>query len=176
MTNAPEDDFFRLGALTRLHGLDGTFKAVLDTDRPEHYLGVTKMWLKKVSGELEEMEVARFQMLQNRTALIRFKRMNTVNVARAYVGADVCLPVAMLPPLPEGGFYYHDVIGFELRDEVLGTVGTVLEVVEIPAHDLIVFVHGNQKRFLPVVDEFVLGADMNARVVNVRLPSGLLEL
>ncbi|MCS7086438.1 MAG: ribosome maturation factor RimM [Bacteroidia bacterium] len=176
MTNAPEEELFYLGSIVRVHGLDGTLKAVLETDEPHRYAKVRWLWVRR-SSEWECKETAKIQICDGRSALVRFKAFpNSADTARPYIGATIHLPVKFLPPLPPGAFYYHDVIGFDLCDERLGRIGTVLNVVENPAHDLIVFAHGYKQRFLPVVDEFVLGADMDARIVRVRLPDGLLEL
>lgn len=176
MSNAPDDEYFYLGALVRVHGLDGTLKAMLDTDEPARYTQIKKIWVKR-QDTLEAKVVARFRLVAERAALIRFKGTpDSAESAMPYVGAGLHLPLSFLPPLPQGGFYYHDVIGFEVRDVRLGAVGKVIKVVENPAHDLIVFAHGFKERYLPVVNEFVLDADMNERVLRVQLPDGLLDL
>lgn len=67
------------------------------------------------------------------------------------------------------------VMGREVVDEVRGTLGTVEDVLETPAHDLW-SVHGPYGEVLvPVVDEIVMGQDERGRWL-VRLPEGLVEV
>ncbi len=176
MLNAPDDEYFCLGSIVRVHGLDGTLKATLETDEPGRYTQIKNIWVRRDKA-WESKDVARIRLVGERAALLLFKGTpHSAESAQPYVGATLHLPLSFLPPLPQGAFYYHDVIGFELCDARLGVVGKVIKVVENPAHDLIVFAHGYKERFLPVVDEFVLGADMNERVLRVKLPEGLLDL
>ena len=78
--------------------------------------------------------------------------------------------------MPEGHFYYFQVIGFTIEDEVQGTLGTVSEFYDGAGQDVMGMAYEGQEVLIPVADEIVLRADLQAKKVFTRLPEGLIDL
>jgi hypothetical protein len=68
----------------------------------------------------------------------------------------------------------NDVAG-DIRNDAGGAfAGVVKDVIDNPAHDILLITDTNGKEYmLPFVDAFVLDVDMEQRVVNVNIPIGL---
>lgn len=67
--------------------------------------------------------------------------------------------------------------GWSVVDERAGKVGLVSSLVENPGQSLLVVARDDGATVLvPVVDDIVTGVDVDARVVRVDLPKGLLDL
>lgn len=70
-----------------------------------------------------------------------------------------------------------DEAGWSVVDERAGRIGELLRVEERPAQSLLVVEReGAPEALIPLVDEIVGAIDEEARVINVRVPAGLLEL
>jgi 16S rRNA processing protein RimM len=80
-----------------------------------------------------------------------------------------------LPPLPEGEFYHHQVLGLRVIDEDGRAFGHIAEILETGANDVYV-VRGGQGRdlLLPVIDSVILQMDLEKGEIIVRLLPGLL--
>jgi 16S rRNA processing protein RimM len=93
----------------------------------------------------------------------------------AYRQMSVFADAEDLPPLEEDEFFIHDLVGLDVSDEDGGAVGTVTDVLHLPAQDvLVVSRSGREPAMIPVVDEFIVDIDVEARRIVVRPIEGLL--
>lgn len=58
------------------------------------------------------------------------------NGAEPLVGTPVEIPVAELPKLPEGEYYYFQLIGLTVVSDTGDTVGTLTEIIETGANNV----------------------------------------
>ncbi len=82
----------------------------------------------------------------------------------------------MLPKLRDDQFYYHEIIDYQVEDEVLGTLGTVKEVYSTGAQDVLIMIYKGHEVLIPLLDEIIPKVDKQAKVVHSRLPDGLLDV
>ncbi|MDP3429276.1 MAG: ribosome maturation factor RimM, partial [Desulfomicrobium sp.] len=110
-------------------------------------------------------------------ALITVDRSQGRDQAEAWRGADVLARERDLPPLDEDEFRPDDLLGLPVM-HVNGSRIGVLEDIRDVAGQVLWFIHdeaGNEI-LLPAVDEFIRGIDLEAGVILVDPPDGLLEL
>ena len=76
-----------------------------------------------------------------------------------------------------------DLVGFSVVDEAGKLIGTVQGLEENPAHALLVVKRGGSSDdseqdevLIPLVDEFLVAVEEEAREIRVTLPEGLLDL
>ncbi len=124
-----------------------TFTESLDslTMHPVWRLGSGEQWR---DVEVLETEVHASQLVA------KLKGVEDRDHAFALRGQEIAVSRDALPPLPEGEFYWDDLIGLDvvnLQDEVLGKVESLLET---GANDVLV-VRGDVERLLPYVDAIV---------------------
>lgn len=75
---------------------------------------------------------------------------------------------------PDGAFFVDDVVGLLVITEEGETVGTVREVLRMPAHDIYVIAADGREVMIPAVREFIRRIDLTARTMHVRLIEGML--
>lgn len=102
--------------------------------------------------------------------LTRFEGIGDANAAGELVGNDVVGYVDDVA-LRSGEYLDEDLIGCRLIQEGR-TLGTVREIRHYPAQDILELSGGE---LVPLVAEFVREIDAGARVIQVRLPPGLIE-
>lgn len=127
-----------------------------------------------------EISERQFELLSVRDAssgfLVRLKGVLNRSDAEALSGLDVYISASSLPQLPDGEFYWHEVIG--LRVVAAGVeLGRVVDILRTGAHDIYV-VHSADKReyLFPAVEEIVTQIDVKQGVMFVNPPEGLLEI
>ena len=82
----------------------------------------------------------------------------------------------MLPELDDHQFYYHEVVGFSVKDHIHGELGKVKTVYEANGNDLFVVDHSGTEILIPIRDEFIIDLNKKRRSILVHLPDGLLEI
>jgi 16S rRNA processing protein RimM len=86
-----------------------------------------------------------------------------------YVRADE------IPALPEGEYYHHQILGLRVVSDQGQMLGTVVEILETGANDVVVIrPEVGREILVPLVNDFILRIDLQAGVLHVRLVEGLL--
>jgi len=171
-------DCFELGYVQRPHGLQGELMLALDTDEPEAYQDLDKLYLTE-KGSLVPYKIESFYLQkQGAQALVMLKGINSIEAAEALKGATVYLPLSYLPALKEDQFYYHEIVGYTLIDEAQGgtTVGTIAEVYEMPQQLMLGVQVQGREVLVPMADAFWVRIDKKARTLHLNLPEGLVDV
>ncbi len=169
------EDCFQLGHISRTHGYKGEVVAVFDTDRPQAYTELGSVLIER-DEELVPFLIAALSQNSKGHFILRLEGLSSEE-APALVGAELWLPLSMLPPLEGNNFYYHEVVGFGAFAEGEGKLGTIKRVWEGSAQALLVIEGPEGEEILvPAVDAFIEGLDRLAREMHLKLPDGLLAL
>ncbi|MCS6968924.1 MAG: ribosome maturation factor RimM [Cytophagales bacterium] len=169
-----KSDCFELGYLTKPYGLDGELVAVFDVDDLTPYEDL-KMVFVDIKDNLVPYEVEWLEFMDKKI-IIKLDGIDTVEQANLLKGKTLYLPLSQLPPLEEGQFYYHDIIGYQVHDETKGILGKIKLVYTLQVQDLIAVDHNGVEIMIPVNDVFILRVDHQARTMYTRLPEGLVEV
>ncbi len=141
---------------------------------PEIYSEMDSV-LIEIKGDLVPHFIESIVVNRNR-AIVALDGVDTIEDAQKLVNCDLYLPLENLEELPEGQFYYHEIIGFQVRDEKLGDLGTVRTVYNLNAQDLVSMDYQGREILIPINDDITPSADKENRVLNVRLPEGLVDV
>ena len=166
-------EYFELGTISKPHGLKGAVHVFLDVDDPYEYEELDAVFVQR-GNEMVPYFIDDLQIRDNLN-LMSLEGIDTVDLARELVGLKLFLPIAMLPKLRDDQFYYHEIIDYQVEDEVLGTLGTVKEVYSTGAQDVVMIYKGHEV-LIPLLDEIIPKVDKQAKVVHSRLPDGLLDV
>ncbi|WP_062516905.1 ribosome maturation factor RimM [Demequina gelatinilytica] len=155
----------------RAHGLKGEVSVELRTDIPEERL---------VPGEVFETEppsagpltVARVRVQAGRW-YVHFAELGDRNAAEAARGVELTIEGAESDE--EDAWYVHELVGLAAVRPDGSAVGEVVDLVTMPAQDLLVVKQaGGHRAMIPFVEEFVPEVDLEGRRVVVTPPYGLL--
>ncbi|MCP4905567.1 MAG: 16S rRNA processing protein RimM [bacterium] len=175
---APSRERIVLGEVRGAHGLRGEIRVRIAGDSPDHLLAVTGIWLGRRPGDPEARRhvVVEAGLARSGEVRLRLQGFDQRDQVGPLVGLLVTVPAAILPELPEGEFYWYELIGCQVESESGEVVGRVREIWETGAHDvLMVEDEEGVRRLLPTAAELMKGIDLEARrIVVVDLP-GLLE-
>src|SRR5690606_2521825 len=129
----------------------------------------------EVNAKLIPFEVISFTLNQKK-AIIKFDDVHSEEDTAVLLQKKIFLPLDLLPRLKGDQFYYHEIKGYTIIDENMGTLGTIEEIYEMPGQDLIAMLYKGQEVLIPIDNHFVKTPDHVQRILNVNLPDGLLEL
>lgn len=169
------DGHTQVGEIVSVHGVDGTLKVYPTTDFVERLAERREIWI----GNQGEPSVVSHAQIHGKVILLRIQGVTNRDQAEGLRGALLSVPTQSLPPLPEGEYYWHQLVGLEVREFETGRVlGQLTQVIRSGAHhDLFEVDRSPQKPLLiPALKHMVHGVDIEGGVMEVVLPDGLEDL
>lgn len=166
-----EPDFLAVGKLRRPHGIRGEILMDVYTDFPERIYPGVVLYV----GEARQMLHVRSTRWHKSAMLIAFEEFSDREQVGELRNQIVHVPTGDRPPLPQGEFYHHQLIGLSVVTESGDPLGVIKDILETGANDiLIVRTPGSGEVLLPVIDEVILDIDLDLSQVRVHLLPGLI--
>ncbi|RBW50582.1 ribosome maturation factor RimM [Marinobacter sp. F3R11] len=148
-----------IGRITSVFGVKGWLKVFSFTDPREGILNYTDWILdldgKRIPAKLEEGR------RQGQAIVVRLKGISDREVARTYCGAEIRVPTAELPELPEGEYYWRQLQGLDVFTVEGECFGRVDHLIETGSNDVLV-VHATagsidqRERLIPYLPDQVV--------------------
>ncbi len=172
--NPAADNLYAVAKVVKAFGVSGEVVVQLMTDLPARMRRLKRVLLGTDPARVRGATVERVHV-ERRGVRVKFLEIGTRTAAEALVGTVLFVKAEDRVRIPRGTFFVHDVIGLTVVDEQGSPIGTVKEVLKLPAHDVYVIQRQGPDVLLPAVREFVRGIDMKSRTMTVRLIEGMLE-
>lgn len=171
----PRDDrLVPIGKITGTHGLRGELRVVPYSGDPESILSLRSFLLKGPKGELETFEVAK-AALHGKKTVVSLKSHDNISQVLHLVGRELCVRRNQFPELPEGEFYWCDLLGLTVVTEEGEILGRLDHIMATGSNDVYVVNAGGREILIPALEGVILDVDMGKGVVTVSLPEGLPE-
>jgi 16S rRNA processing protein RimM len=158
-----------VGRLTRVHGVGGELAVLVLTEVPGRFDDGAVVYLE----DGRALTVGSSRPHKDRL-LVRFREVPDRTAAEALAGRLLVVPASMSPPLPEGSWWDHQLIGCEVRTERDLALGTVTEIVHTGANDVWVAVDGaGTETLVPALKDVLVSVDVADKRIVVREIPGL---
>jgi 16S rRNA processing protein RimM len=139
-------DFVAVGRVGKPHGLDGSFFVENPSDAPDRFKKGATLY---VAGEPVRVETSK--QAGGRPVIRLDKRVER--------GATLAVPRETLPPPEPDAYYVFQLVGLAVEEEDGAALGTVVDVHEYPANDVLELDSGLS---LPLVEACVRQVDLDA--------------
>lgn len=164
---------YQLGYVLKTHGLKGELVLVIDADNPQEYSEMESVFVE-VNKKLVPFFIDHIQLNADK-AIIKFEEVDSIDQAKSFKGARIFLPLDVLPEL-EDGYYFHELIGFQVEDSKEGKLGIISGVFDAGSQDLIGMQYQEKEVLIPLTDEVVTKVDKKTKTIHTSLPDGLLDI
>jgi 16S rRNA processing protein RimM len=149
-----------LGRVGAPFGVQGWVKVQSFTDPPEGIVGYGT-WELTLGGRAARSAVVLDWKRAGSAIAVRLEGVGSRDEAQALTGAEVSVDRADLPPCAPGEFYWHDLIGLDAFSSTGDALGRVAEILELPAHPVLVL-RGDRERLVPLVPDRLVAVDLEA--------------
>lgn len=170
------DSCYQLGYVISKHGLNGGVNVFLDVDDPEYYREMESVFIAIDNDETLVPFFIDSLSLKDNKAIIKFEGVDTPEEAERLVSCEVYLPLEFLPPLKENQFYFHEIIGYQVKDINSGDIGCVRFVYPSASQDLLSVLYREKEVLIPITDYIIKTVDKENKTLIVDLPDGLLDI
>lgn len=170
-----KNDCYFLGYIAKSHGIKGEVSIKLDVDNPYEYSNLESVFIE-LQGKLIPFFIEKIAIKDKNFAAVKFEGVDSEPQAEGILHAELYLPLSVLPALSGNKFYYHEVIGFIVKDKKLGEVGTITNILDYPHQSVIQIAKGEKEILIPINDDIILNVNRKDKLVEISAPEGLIEL
>jgi 16S rRNA processing protein RimM len=167
-------ELLEIGKIIRFHGLAGRMKVLSYLESQEVLNNLPEVFVGKrvpdaVPYPLDAVQPGR------EFFLLKLGGIEDMDAAAKLIGSFVWMPSDKMEKLPEGEYYWHDIIGLQVVTEGGQVLGKIQSVFPTGSNDVYVCQGGEKEILLPAIGDVVRDIDMERRIMVVRLLKGLTE-
>jgi 16S rRNA processing protein RimM len=159
------DDKVIIGKIGAPHGVRGDVRVIPLTDFPDRFHQLKTVYTD--DGAKLTVESARFH---KQFVLVKFRGIDTMNDTEPLRGKLIKVRREDAVVLPEGHYYFFDIIGLSVYTETGEHLGDITDILQTGSNDVYVAERKNEKPLLiPALKEVVLQIDIPGKKMIVRL-------
>lgn len=167
-------ELLEIGRIVRPQGLAGRIKVRSYLETPDVLDGIAELFIGR---KAEETAAFPLQTLQAGRGffILKLGGIDDPEAAAKVVGSSVWMPSQGMKALPEGEYYWHEIIGLAVLTEEGRTLGRIESVFPTGSNDVYVCRDGDREILLPAIGDVILKIDTDRGIMVVRLLKGLAE-
>ncbi|ATR82023.1 ribosome maturation factor RimM [Pseudomonas sp. FFUP_PS_473] len=172
MNATPEsaDDLIVVGKIFSVHGVRGEVKVYSFTDPIENLLSY-RNWTLRRDGSVKQVELVSGRSTQ-KDLVAKLKGLDDRDEARLLSGYEICISRSLLPNLTNGEYYWYQLVGLKVIDQLGQLFGKIDHLLETGANDVMVVKPcagslDDRERLLPYTEQCVLAIDLGAGEMRV---------
>lgn len=191
-----ERELYIVGWVSDAHGIRGESYIRFYTKSPDWLSEVSEFTLAKISpmekerlkkkrkaefldsSEIISEQIYKFSKVKphKQGVIIKFESIKDRNQAEDLKGLIVQIPYSTLNSSGSEGFYFHQIMGFNVFDQNNRDCGVITSHYNNGAHDIIVLENNFPAKEVPFVDDWIVNINFEQKFVKMNLPDGLLEI
>lgn len=160
-----------VGQIVGTHGIKGEVKIKSYTDFADERFAPGQTLRLELKKHSFEFEIESHRVHKNMD-LVKFVGLDNINDVEKF--RDAVVYANKDDDLEDGEYYYSDIIGCQVEDEMGHHLGEVIHILEMPTQDILEIEDENGKTFMvPYVDAFVIEEDYENDRLVIRLIEGM---
>ncbi|RME70956.1 MAG: 16S rRNA processing protein RimM [Chloroflexi bacterium] len=164
--------YLAVGKVVRAHGLQGELSVSVLTEFPERFETTEWVYLG------DQFEAVPFKVegyrWHKQHILLTLEGVTSRAQAEQFRGQYVQVPIEEAMPLPEGTQYLYQLMGLAVVTADAQMLGTVVDIIETAANDVLVVHNGERELLLPDIPDVVKTVDLEQGQIVVTLLDGLI--
>jgi 16S rRNA processing protein RimM len=169
------EDLILIGKITGTHGIKGQVRVIPYSGDSSSILSLRSFFVRTHDGDYSPISF-KSAFEHKKKVIVAVAGINDVTTALALVGCEVYVPRDQLPELPDGEYYWQDLLGLSVIDEQGKIFGKLTDILATGANDVYVVKDGEREYLIPAISEVVLSIDLDMCTMTVRPLEGLLDL
>jgi 16S rRNA processing protein RimM len=161
-----KSEFLLIGKVAKPHGLGGQVKIHSYASSNESFSAGRKIYLSQ-GEEMKALLISEVK-IQTHSLLLHFQGLDNRQQAEAITGSSLYLKEKDLQILPEGEYYWYQLIGNRVYNDQGLFLGILEEVFATAAHDVWVIRDQKKEILLPAVEDYVISVDLPQGEIRIR--------
>lgn len=160
----------QIGTIAAPFGVRGEVKIDLSTDFPDRFTQLKTIY---VGPDYRPLELAAARRHAGRVAL-RFAAVTDRTEAEGLRGLALYIPRSEAMPLPDGQYYYDQIIGLKVHTTDGQHVGIITQILTTGSNDVYVVRDDGREVLVPAIRDVVRHIDLESGIMLIEPIAGLL--
>ena len=165
-------DLFEVGEIVKTRGLHGCLKVLSYLETKSTFSKPDFIYIEISPGQKHRFELKKID-ISGKVFFIELNEIKDVESAKNLVGCKVYLSREILETLPEGEYYFHDIVGINVYSEEGLFIGKIESIFSTGSNDVYVCKTQEKEILLPAISDVIKRIDINQRIMTVIIPEGL---
>lgn len=165
-------ELIEIGRVVRPHGLAGRLKVAAYLESTETLHGIQGLFVGRSVQEAVFVPVVAVQAGKD-AFILQLKGVDDRDAAERLRGSSVWIASDKAAKLPDGEYYWREIIGLQVLTEEDQILGRIEAVFPTGSNDVYVCRGGGREILLPAIEEVVRRIDTDQGIMVVRLLKGL---
>ncbi len=167
MPNPTEHDgeYLAIARVVSPQGNRGEVKAELVTDFPERFASTSTVYL---GSDHRRFAVQSYRLL-DRVVFLKLEGVDSIGEAEELRGALVEVPETEAVDLPEGHYFWHQIVGLRVVTTSGEEIGKIEDILQTGANDVYVVQGPRGETLIPAIKDTVKSIDLGSGVMIVEL-------
>ncbi len=169
-----ENNIVRVGSTQKPYGIKGEIVMLFSSEK---YAEVnTNYYFLMIDGVPVPFYIEEFTATANNMARVKFEDIDNEILASKYVNLEVYLPRDLVGNFDDNSDSdWHLFIGYEVVDEDYNLIGVIKDVDESTINILFILSRSDDSELLiPATEDFIYSIDEENKVLEMKLPEGLI--
>jgi 16S rRNA processing protein RimM len=154
-----------VGKINGLFGVKGWLKVFSYTDPRKNILKYSP-WLVEINGEWKELIIQEGKE-HSKTIIAHIENIDDRDLACQFLGQDIYIYKDQLPKLPEGEFYWDDLVGMKVVGLNGYDFGSVKGMHDTGANQVMIVSTQDQKRLIPFSKPYLISTELDKKLITV---------
>jgi 16S rRNA processing protein RimM len=163
-----------VGRITRGVGLKGELNVAALTDTLQRFEKLKTVWVGTGESQAAKHAVTAVRVTSS-AVVVKLKGIDSRTAADALRGQLVFIAAKDVVAPKKGSYFIHDIVGMTVETESGEAIGTVQEVMQLPANDVWIVGGVGGEILIPAIKDVIRSVDVQRRRVIIRPLEGLLE-
>lgn len=172
--------YFRIGIITKPHGLKGEFNVFVTCDNIDRYYNLKSIYLIPQNLNLEtinnvddyEYNIENIKKFKN-TIIIKLKNYDTIESIEKFRNYEIYIDRKFSEKLKDNEYYVPDLIGLDIYDEEDKFISKVVSVEQNLANSNLVIDYNNEQLLIPLIKDFIESIDLENKKIVLKNTKGL---
>jgi 16S rRNA processing protein RimM len=167
-------ELIAIGRISRPIGIRGEVKILPLTIDNHRFSGLETVWVGADSSNAEQRQILNVR-IEAKHLVLSLQGTETTQEAEKLRNKYLFIPKEKIVKLPRGSYFIDDVIGCEVVTEEQVVLGTIADMLSLPANDVWVVRNGSKEILIPAVKAVVRNVDVLKKRVTIHALEGLLD-
>lgn len=165
-------DLLEIGKIVKPVGLKGRMKVVSYIESPHVLESLQDVFVQRRDRgpdfyQIKDIKVAK------KSFFLELDGIENSDTAELLVGCHVLISSDKLEALPEGEYYWRDIIGLEVHTEDGKMLGKIEHIIATGSNDVYVCTGGEREILIPAIEDVIKKIDLSEGIMIVELLEGL---
>lgn len=164
-----QPEYVTIGQILAPWGIKGKLKVEVTTDfRQQRFSPSSKVYINRQPMTIDSAE------WRQGKAIIKLSSIDSIEEAQKLRGQPIEIHHSQLQPLPEGQYYYFQLIGLEIQTTQGELLGNITEILTAKSNDIYVVSSNRGEILIPAIEDVIKSIDLNKGRIIIEPIDGLI--